>query len=321
MLNSEPKSLCAVILTALPVEYQAIRTHLAHLREEVHPQGTIYERGAFISPKNQLWNVGIVEVGKGNTGAARESERAINYFQPSVIFFVGVAGGLKDVQLGDVVAATKVYSYESGKVTATFQTRPNVVNMSHRLEQRVRAEARKPDWLQRIGGPPPERTPRVFVAPIAAGEKILASTDSAQWQFLKAGYDDALAIETEGYGFFQTAHANPQVEALVIRGISDLIDNKSEADAANSQEIASRYASAFAFEILAKLGEAESFLLSSHGRPTFHRTRVDSTWESVKKTLRRGAMVPTDAWPMDFHEERCWICLLVRHSSKNSPVE
>ncbi len=275
MLASESKPLCAVILTALPVEYQAVRIHLTDLHEEVHPQGTIYERGTFFASKNRLWDIVIVEVGKGNACTARESERAINYFQPKVILFVGVAGGLKDVQLGDVVAATKVYGYESGKVTMAFQTRPNVVNVTHRLEQRVRAEARKPDWQQRIGEPLPERTPRVFVAPIAAGEKVLASTDSAEWQFLKACYSDALAVETEGHGFSLTAHANPQVEALVIRGISDLIDNKHEADVANSQALAARHASAFAFEILAKLGEVEPLLLSSREQPTY-RSTVDT---------------------------------------------
>lgn len=241
---------CAVILTALSDEYLAVRSHLSDLQEEIHPQGTIYQRGKFSEP-NAVWDVGIVEIGAGNPGAAMEAERAIAHFNPNVIFFVGVAGGIKDVALGDVVAATKVYGYESGKANKTFETRTEIGRSAYNLEQRSRIEAGKPDWLKRLSVCEP--IPRVFVAPIAAGEKVISSTKSEVFQFLRSNYGDAVAVEMEGLGFLEAARANQQVSAMVIRGISDLIDNKSEVDRTGYQEIAARNASAFAFELLAKL--------------------------------------------------------------------
>lgn len=239
----------AVILSALKIEYQAVRTYLIDLKEETHPKGTVYERGNFIA-KNQSWDVGIVEIGKGNPIAAIEAERAISHFNPDVVFFVGIAGGLKDVNLGDVVAATKVYGYEFGKVEKTFQSRPEIWLSDFGLIHRAKAESKKDNWLRRIHSSMTKLPPNVFVGPIAAGEKVIASKKSDIIMFLKSHYNDVLAVEMEGLGFLQAMHANKQVSAMVIRGISDLIDKKSEIDRAGYQITASRHASAFAFELL-----------------------------------------------------------------------
>lgn len=132
MSNSDLAKGRAVILTALPVEYQAVRIYLNNIHEETH-KGTVYERGAFAAGQ-WSWDVGIAEIGAGNAGAAFEAERAIAYFNSSIVLFVGVAGGLKDVKLGDVVVATKVYGYESGKAqNGAFLLRPDVGESSYRL--------------------------------------------------------------------------------------------------------------------------------------------------------------------------------------------
>ncbi|MGB3300340.1 MAG: hypothetical protein WBA76_18915 [Phormidesmis sp.] len=246
----------AVILTALRVEFQAVRGFLDNLREDTHPSSqTVYERGEFTA-SGKTWEVGIVEIGPGNVEAAIETNRAIEYFNPQVVLFVGIAGGIKDVAIGDVVAATKTYGYESGKAEAKeFKTRAGVAQSSYALIQRARAEARNLDWLQMLSVAP-QLEPNVWVEPIAAGEKVVASTKSSTYKHLKGNFSDAVAVEMEGYGFSRAVYAVPNVSSIVIRGISDLIDGKTDAakygPERDRHRKASENASAFAFQILTK---------------------------------------------------------------------
>lgn len=278
-MNTYAPVLSAVILTALPVEYQAVRAHLHNPQEEIHPEGTIYERGVFLSHK-QSWEIGLVETRMGAARAAFEAERAIDYFKPNVILFVGIAGGLKAVTIGDIVVATKIYGYESGKAETSFLTRPEVGISTYRMIQRAQAVARNTSWLRRIQPNPPPLPPKAFIAALAAGEKVVASTLSDTWKLLRQSYEDAIAVEMEGYGFLQAVHGNQRVEALVVRGISDLVEGKSEADAAGMQEIAANHASAFAFEVLAQL-TAEELAIP----PT-----INASSSSSKKPHREGSI-------------------------------
>ncbi|MGD1857996.1 MAG: hypothetical protein ACFB2W_27485 [Leptolyngbyaceae cyanobacterium] len=239
-----------VILTALPVEFMAVAEHISDRHECEHKDGTIYERGQFTAGQ-VIWDVFIVETGQGNRRAATETQRAINALNPDIVLFVGIAGGRKDVEIGDVVAADKVYSYAAGRDEKIFKARPEAERPSYRLEQRARAIVR--DWIHRKELEIKENLPSAYVGAIAAGENVVASTYSETEQRLRQHYGDALAVEKEGYGFLASAKEVQNVSALVIRGISDLLDDKEKTDQKGYQRIAANHASNFAFELLAKL--------------------------------------------------------------------
>ncbi|HEX8703898.1 MAG TPA: hypothetical protein VF815_34015 [Myxococcaceae bacterium] len=167
----------AVILTALPEECQAVLAHLENIEEVIHKEGTVYKRGLFTSPVGD-WEVLLGMTGKYNSRAASATERAIQFWQPEVALFVGIAGGLKDVDIGDVVASDKVYDFEAGKANLEFEPRPEVGHSSSRLEERAKWITLGSDWLSRLRGPPPGASARAFVGPIATGSKVVAATES-----------------------------------------------------------------------------------------------------------------------------------------------
>lgn len=245
----------AVILTAIPVETRCVLSHLGDIGQET-VRGTVFMVGTFAGH----WRVAVAELGAGNMAAAALAERALAHFEPEVALFVGVAGGIKDIGIGDVVAATKVYGFESGKIQdGDFLPRPDVARSSHRLEQQARAVARSGAWRARRKGAV-ERDSRAIVAPIAAGEKVVASVRHPLYDFLRRTYGDAVAVEMEGRGFLEAVHLNEGL-GLVVRGISDLLEGKAAVDAGGSQEAAAAAAAAFAFELLIGLDSGPKSLI------------------------------------------------------------
>ena len=191
--------------------------------------------------------------------------RAVSVFAPEVAIFVGIAGGRKDVRHGDVVAADAVYDYESGKDDEDrYLPRIKTSAPSFALVQRAQAVARRAKWPHRIKPAPPKRRPSAFVKPIAAGGKVVAHDRSNTAQLVAAYCGDALAVDMESYGFLRGAYVNDGVATLVVRGISDLLTDKTAANDERWQVVAARHAAAFAFEVLASADVAAA---GSAGRP------------------------------------------------------
>ncbi|MBL1111985.1 hypothetical protein JK364_06125 [Streptomyces sp. 110] len=242
-----------VVLTALEVEYRAVRAHLEDPRPVPAERGALFELGVF-RDGSEARSVAIHMTGPGNPGAAASVERAAALFAPRAVLFVGVAGGRKDVALGDVVAADAVYDYETGKDTETgFLPRQKTYQSAYGLVQLARWVAAADEWQQRVRPGDGAPRPRAHVKPLAAGGRVVAHHRSDVGLRLAASAGDALAVDMEGFGFLAGAYVNQHLDALVIRGISDLLGDKGEAHDERWQPVASRNAAAFAFELIGRI--------------------------------------------------------------------
>jgi nucleoside phosphorylase len=251
----------AVILTAIPPEYEAVVGHLDNLSTRITAQGNIYQIGDFHS-KNRNWKVAAAQIGMYNINSAEATERSISIFKPDVILFVGTAGGFQGVQaegyaeanVGDVIAASKVYDYTCAIDRSTGESAwPEVYRPTYRILQIAKYVAQEDAWKMLINRSMTINNPKAVVGPIASGGFLVASNRSEIFQFLQEDYSDAVAVDMEGAGFLEAAYANPGVEALLVRGISDKLNDFERLDIYTRERIASDHASAFAFQVLSEI--------------------------------------------------------------------
>ncbi|MGC5623815.1 purine phosphorylase [Streptomyces albidoflavus] len=239
-----------VILTALNLEYEAVRQKLANPQVHRHERGTRFETG---NVQGTSHRVALGLTSKGNHSAAVIAERAIQEFAPAAVLFVGVAGALWDAtRLGDVVVASHVYAYHGGTSEDDgLKARPRAWEAPHGISQLASHLARLDDWADDASGH--DYAPQVRFGAIAAGEIVQNSRISSEAQWIRQHYNDALAIEMEAAGVAQAGHLSGAPVAI-IRGISDRADGtKNSKDDRNWQPQAAANAAAFAIRLAKEL--------------------------------------------------------------------
>ncbi|AGJ56956.1 5'-methylthioadenosine/S-adenosylhomocysteine nucleosidase [[Kitasatospora] papulosa] len=298
-----------VILTALNLEYQAVRRKLASPHAHLHERGTRFEVGTV---QGTSCRVALGLTNKGNHSAAVIAERAIQEFSPAAVLFVGVAGALWDAtRLGDVVVASHVYAYHGGTSEDDgLKARPRVWEAPHRISQLASHLARLDDWADSACGHEP--APQVRFGAIAAGEIVQNSRASAEATWIRQHYNDALAIEMEAAGVAQAGHLNGAPVAI-IRGISDRADGtKNTTDDRSWQPQAATNAAAFAIRLAVELaGEQEETVvprddrapstdrLDRHVSNTAHNSTVGIMASSVTGSSVHMYTAPEESGPLD----------------------
>lgn len=238
----------ALILTALQLEYDAVRCHLSALTEHTDSStGMVYEVGRF-----ENWYVAMILTGMHQHAAGGRARDGHRLLAPKLAGFVGVAGALKDdANVGDVVVADSAYLYEAGKETEhDFRPRAQGALPNPKLLARARAEAGKVDWRRRVIGAETIEA-RVHVAKVVSGASVLADPTGPKLGLIKRDYSDAIAVEMEGHAFLESC-SQVSCPAILVRGISDRIEDKGARDIEGWQPKAAARAAAFLFEVLAK---------------------------------------------------------------------
>ena len=240
-----------LIVTAIQIERSAVREHL-HSLDVMKIDPAVLDVGQFVERDLRL-RVAILEVGPGNIDASVLTTITTLKLQPAMTMMVGVAGAVKDLALGDVVASSKIYWAEPGKsLKAGVRTRPDFGPVSESLVQAARRVAADDEWQERISPCIPQpRRPAAIVAPIVVGERVVASTKSDDAKRIRQNFGDAVAVAMEDIGVARASAIAGAGEMIAIRSASDLLDGKADADATGAQAVAAASAAAFAFELLA----------------------------------------------------------------------
>jgi nucleoside phosphorylase len=215
-----------LLLCAVPVEWECLKKVISDavadpILSDPAIRGRIEFDGLSVS-------AALVEVGMGLTNSALSTLKALDTYRPALVLFVGIAGGIKDVEIGDVVIADKVYPYEIGKVKdGQFQARFDTRTVPAELV----GTARKVRASFAPGGY------QVFVGALASGDKVVADINSTELSRIRGLGGDSLAIEMEGAAVLSAIdRAEVDPDYFLVRGISDLVADKSETDAQGGQE-------------------------------------------------------------------------------------
>jgi len=249
----------------------------------------------------------------GNIAAALSTERMIVHFNPDVMLFVGIACGIRDFHLGDVVTSSLIWGYEyvktmpKGRTLDRSHAKPvmqklcrNIANISSEqvsiwhalfqgLQNTIPPRLPKPsEW--------PEKPDLHKTAWIASGEKVMGNNELAR---LHKSHDYIKAGEMEGLGFAQAcSDQEPTIPWLVVRGISDYGDKTK--DGSPEEELVKdefHYVAALSAAAFTRVFLEKSLTLTKLNRPTpmfadrYPRSEDESFVSTVKELIPRSKKI------------------------------
>lgn len=179
---------------------------------------------------------------RSNTPCNELVRNVVELFRPEFIILSGIAGGVSGrdgIGLEDVVVADHVDWYEMRKIADGKDVirkqafdHPSMY-LRETITQRVKFSGR---WVDRVAHDRPTvGAPKVLEGNLIAGDKILGDGENAYQRKILDEFDKALTVDMESYGLARGVYSarsarHYNLNYLVVRGISDLVDNEGNDD-------------------------------------------------------------------------------------------
>ncbi|HEY5685949.1 MAG TPA: 5'-methylthioadenosine/adenosylhomocysteine nucleosidase [Acidimicrobiia bacterium] len=220
-----------VIMSAIPQELAALRAELAGRVD--HPVGSRIATTGLLAGRPVV----LGEAGIGKVNAAVVTTRLVDRFDPAVILFTGVAGGVDpDLGVGDVVIGERTIHHDAGVIEGealqVYQAgHTPFFNPTDRLGFRP-SDALLACALEAASGLAldpvidPARAPRVVAGTILTGDQFVNCEATRDRLHRELG---GHAVEMEGAAVAQAARALG-ADCLVVRSLSDLAGAGSDID-------------------------------------------------------------------------------------------
>lgn len=169
----------------------------------------------------------------GMSAAATLTQSVIFHYKPSYVIMVGIAAGIGDEKnLGDIIVATEVWNYSSGKYITDengkisfspdpkhIALNPNIESIMQRDYSDVLYHIRK-DWNGDIS-----TDLKLVLGPLACGTAVVGNSEIVD-DMIKKHSRKTVGLDMESYGVFFASNygLNNSVMPICLKSISDFAD-------------------------------------------------------------------------------------------------
>ncbi len=224
------------IVTAVKIEMESVHKIIECIEENKYSDdSTSYYTGSITVNEKNLKVVTANQNQMGMVAASNLCSKIINRFKPKYLAMVGIAAGKKDKgNYGDIIAATQIWDYSSGKFalqgdSSVFLPEPHFVTLDidirESLLQRFEIDLKTimNDW-------PGKRIPHelnLIVGSMACGPAVIQNEDIVR-EYIDPHDRSVKGIDMESYGVLYTAEncQIPRPKAIVFKSICDFADKE-----------------------------------------------------------------------------------------------